>query len=138
MTREVSITIEGIQIGAEDSPILITAFGTYHLHNDRHYIQYEEQAEEGSGCIKNMIKIGTKQVEMTRKGAASSEMSFHLERKTEIIYRTPYGSLFFEAQTSQITVLEEENSLVITLTYSLYSKDEHISDNQTIIRVGKA
>lgn len=135
MTKEVSITIEGTQMGAEEDSVIITASGTYHMHSNKHYIQYEEQAEEGPGIIKNMIKIGPDQVEMTKKGDASSEMNFAINHKTEVIYRTPYGSLFFEARTSQIKVVEEENSIEVTMEYALYSNEDHISDNRTIIRI---
>ncbi len=138
MTKEVSITIEGTQTGAEEVPILITASGTYHMHNNKHYIQYEEQAEDGQGCIKNMIKIGPEQIEMTKKGAASSEMTFDRNNKTEVIYRTPFGSLFFETLTSQIAMIVEENSIEVTMEYALYSNEDHISDHRTIIRIQAA
>jgi uncharacterized beta-barrel protein YwiB (DUF1934 family) len=135
MTKEVVIIIEGTQIGAEESPILMTASGTYHRHHDKHYIQYEEPAEDGQGCIKNMVKIGASQIEMTKKGAASSEMRFDMNNKSEITYQTPYGSLFFESQTSQITIVEEEASIEVAMEYSLYSNNDRISDNRTIIRI---
>ncbi|MDF2908959.1 MAG: hypothetical protein K0R34_4280 [Herbinix sp.] len=135
MTKEVSITMEGIQKGLEDSPVLTTASGSYHIRHDKQYIQFDEQAEEGQGSIKNMIKIACNQVEMTKKGAINSEMLFDLNRKTEIIYRTSYGTLFFEAQTSRITVSEEEDKIEVILEYCLFSNDELISENRTTIRI---
>lgn len=135
MTKEVSIMMEGIQKGLEDEPILTIASGTYHMLHDKHYIQFEEQAEEGQGTVKNRIKITLDQVEMTKKGAVNSEMVFDLNRKTDIIYRTAYGTLFFEAQTSRITLIEEEDKLEIILAYCLFSNDDLISENCTIIRI---
>ncbi len=135
MTKEVSIIIEGTQIGVEEEPILITASGTYHMHNDKHYIQYEELSEDGLGRSKNMIKIGAEKIEMTKRGASSSEMSFDLMHTTPVTYQTPYGSLCFQAQTSQFIVEETNHTLEVTMEYSLYSKEEHISDNRTIIRI---
>jgi uncharacterized beta-barrel protein YwiB (DUF1934 family) len=133
MTKEVSITMEGIQKGLEEEPIITTASGTYHLRQDKHYIQYEEQTEQG--CIRNTVKIALTQVEMTKKGAINSEMEFDLNRRTDVIYRTPYGTLFFEAQTSQITVKEEEDYIEVTLEYNLFSNDDLTSENRTIIRI---
>ena len=52
MTKEVSIMMEGIQKGLEDEPILTIASGTYHVLRDKHYIQFEEQAEEGQGTVR--------------------------------------------------------------------------------------
>ncbi len=135
MTKEVSITMEGIQKGLEDSPVLTTASGIYHIRLDKHYIQYEEQAEEEQGRINNMIKIANNRVEMTKKGAINSEMVFDLNGKTEVVYRTSYGTLYFEAQTSRITVDEEEDKLEVVLEYCLFSNDELISENCTIIRI---
>jgi uncharacterized beta-barrel protein YwiB (DUF1934 family) len=135
MTKEVSITMEGIQKELEDSPVLTTASGIYHIRHDKHYIQFDEQAEEGQGSIKNMIKISRNQVEMTKKGAINSEMVFDLNRKTDIIYRTSYGTLFFEAQTSRIAISEEEDKLEIILEYCLFSNEELISENRTIIHI---
>ncbi len=135
MTKEVSIIIEGTQIGIEEEPILITAAGTYHMHNDKHYIQYEELSEDGLGHSKNLIKIGATKIEMTKKGASNSEMSFDLKHITPVIYQTPYGSLCFQAQTAQFTVEETNHTLKVTMEYSLYSNEEHISDNRTIIRI---
>ena len=135
MTKEVSIVMEGIQKGSEDSPVLTTASGIYHMHHDKHYIQFEEQEEEGQGIIKNMIKIALNKVEMTKKGTVNSEMVFDLDHKTEIIYRTSFGTLYFEAQTSKITINEEAEKLEVLLEYSLFSNDDSISENRTIIRI---
>ncbi len=135
MTKEVSIIIEGVQLGSEEEPIIITASGTYHLHNDKHYIQYEEMSEEGHGSVQNRIKLSMTQVEMIKKSATNSQMSFDLNRRTEIIYQTPYGNLFFEAKTTLLTITETERLIEATLEYSLYSNDEPISDNRTIIRI---
>lgn len=135
MTKEVSITIAGVQLGTDEEPIIMTASGTYHLHNDKHYIQYEERSEEGLGSVKNLIKLSLTRVEMTKQGAAKSQMDFDLNHRTEIIYQTPYGSLYFEARTTRLVITEAESLIEVTLEYSLFSKEEHISDNRTIIRI---
>ncbi len=135
MTKEVFITMEGIQKGLEDEPILTRASGTYHKLRDKHYIQFEEQAEEGQGGVSNRIIIVSNQVEMKKKGAVDSEMVFDLDRKTEVIYRTSYGTLFFEAQTSRVMVKEEEDKIEVILEYSLFSNDDLISENHTRIRI---
>lgn len=135
MTKDVSITMKGTQKGMEEAPVLTTAEGSYHLHQNKHYIQYEEQAEEGQGVIKNMIKISPAQVELTKKGAVNSEMIFNINQKTEIVYRTAFGTLFFDAQTSQINIKEEKDRIEVLLEYRLLSKEELISENTTIIRI---
>ena len=135
MTKEVSITMEGVQLGSEEEPIITTASGTYHLRNGKHYIQYEEKSVEGSKSVKSLIKISMTQVEITKQGAEKSQMNFDLHDMTEIIYQTPYGSLFFEAKTTQLLITEAERLIEVTLEYSLLSNKDTISDNRTIIRI---
>lgn len=135
MTKEVSVTIEGIQLGTEEEPIISTASGTYHLHNDKHYIQYNETVEDGEGMIKSIIKISRTQIEMTKKGAITSQMTFDLCEMTEAIYQTPFGSLFFEVKTSKIQVEELPGRIEVGLEYSLSSNGELMSDNRTLIKI---
>jgi len=135
MTKEVSIIIDGVQIGTEEEPIIMTASGTYHLQNDKHYIQYEEPSEDGQGTIKNRIKITPSQVEMTKKGASDSQMNFDLNHSTEIIYQTPYGNLFFEVKTNLLEVIETEKLIEVKLEYTLYSNGDLIAEHRTIIRI---
>lgn len=135
MTKEILITIEGLQLGAEEDPIIDTACGSYHLHNDRHYIQYEEKPEEGEGIIKNTMKIGLTQVEMTKKGAGSAQMTFDINQTSEAIYQTPYGNLCFEVKTSKLVISETPDKIQAKLEYALYSENSHLSDHEILITI---
>ena len=135
MTKDVTITIEGYQPGTEEDPIIQSCSGTCRLHQDKYYIQYEELMEDGEGMIRNMMKLSLSQIEMTKKGAAASQMSFDINKETAAIYQTPYGSLSFQVKTDGIQLEESENRIEAVLTYALYSGDSHISDHRTIIRI---
>ena len=58
MTRDVLITISGIQLADGDSNEveMITA-GDYFQKNGKHYIIYEEAMEGFEGTIRNVIKV---------------------------------------------------------------------------------
>lgn len=135
MRREITVTIEGWQLDSEDSPVKFAADGIYHLQLGKHYVQYEEISEEAGGITKNMIKISRDRVEITKKGAVSSQMCFDLNQNTEAIYQTPYGNLSFEVKTSGIFYEEKEDHLSIRLNYALYSEASHLSDHRTEIKI---
>jgi uncharacterized beta-barrel protein YwiB (DUF1934 family) len=135
MRREVTLTIEGWQLDSEDSLVRFTTDGIYHLQLGKHYIQYEEVSEEVGGITKNMIKIAQDHVEITKKGAASSQMCFDLKQNTEAIYQTPYGNLSFEVRTSSILYEETEADLWVRMDYALYSENSHLSDHRTEIKI---
>lgn len=134
MIKHVIVTIEGLQPGTDETPIVLTYNGTCHLHNDKYYVQYDEIPEDG-GSIKNMIKFSQTQLEMTKKGSGDSQLSFDLEKDTQAIYRTPYGSLCFDIQTSDIRLNESEEQIEVKLKYSLYTEGASLSDHITAIRI---
>ncbi len=137
MTKEVTVRIEGRQLGEAgvwEEPIITAARGSYHELNDRYYIQYEEQTEDQE-LIRNMLKISLSRVEMMKKGAAVSQMSFDINDDTEAVYQTPYGNLRFEVRTAKLTVEESAGEIKVSLEYALSSEDTHISDNRTLIKI---
>jgi uncharacterized beta-barrel protein YwiB (DUF1934 family) len=133
MTKEVIISIEGLQQGSEEEPVVMTASGTYHLLKGRHYIQYDEKSEEGEGVTKSTIKISLTKIELSKKGANSSQMDFDINDETIAIYHTPYGSLAFDVKTSEIVLDEAQDRLRVKLEYSLSSNDSHVSNNRIMI-----
>ncbi len=135
MTKEVSITIEGLQLGSEEEPVITTVSGTYHLHTDRHYIQYDEALEEGGDITKNTIKIALSKIELTKKGTNFSEMIFDLNHTTEAIYHTAFGSLSFDVKTTNIVVEEVPDKIQVKLSYTLSSNDSLVSGNQITISI---
>lgn len=128
MTKKVSIKIEGLQLGSEEEPVVTQVMGTYHLHNDRHYIQYEETTDSEE-MMKNTIKIGLTKVELTKKGKDFSQMIFDLKEMTEAVYHTIYGNLCFEVETTEISVEETQDSIEAELRYSLFTNGAPMSEN---------
>jgi uncharacterized beta-barrel protein YwiB (DUF1934 family) len=129
MTKEVSIIIEGRQLGDEEEAVTTMTAGIYHLHESRHYIQYEETLSEGEEVTKNTIKIAPKRIELTKTGINSSQMIFDLNESTEAVYQTPYGNLILEIMTTRIVLSEVPDKLQILLEYTLSTNDSHLSDN---------
>jgi len=135
MKKEVSIVIEGAQLGSEEEPVVMTASGTYHLHKDRHYILYDEKSEEGEGIIKSTVKIALTKIELSKKGANCSQMVFDINEETIAIFQTPFGNLSFDVKTSEIILEESPDKLQVKLEYSLSSNDSIVSNNRIIILI---
>ena len=87
MTRDVLISISGIQIAEGDNNTveLITS-GDYFLKNGNHYILYDEIQEGFEGVIKNTIKISPSGLDIIKRGSSSVHMTFEKSKKN-ILYR---------------------------------------------------
>lgn len=135
MTKDVIVTIDGRQLGEEDGVISTTASGIYHQRGNKHFVYYDEKAEDGEGITKNTIKITPNQIEIIKKGINSSHMIFHVKETTDTCYQTPYGSLLLTIQTLELQVEDSLDEIRVKLQYTLSAKDAHLSDNSIMIRV---
>lgn len=144
MNENVNILIEGIVRGEDESRITTKATGQYCMLDDVHIIRYTESAvkrDEKSealdkdsinteeDCV-NTIKISTGLVEMIKIGDNSTHMVFDINKPTQSVYDTPYGSLYFNILTTRIDIEEKGNTVTLNMEYSLSHEDSHISDNQ--------
>ncbi|TAH70894.1 MAG: DUF1934 domain-containing protein [Anaerolineaceae bacterium] len=151
MNRKVSIFIEGIVRGEDESRIITKAIGQYRRLDDMHILRYMESdvkkdkksndtdnnsITRDEDCV-NTIKISQGLVEMIKNGENSTHMFFDLSRATQSVYDTPYGSLYFQIQTAKIDLEEKVNELNLLMEYSLSHENSHISDNQIRIVVNE-
>lgn len=152
MNKNINIFIEGIVSGEEESRITTKASGYYRLLDNVHLIKYRESAvikdeisdPTGGDTLGadrdglNTIKISSKMVEMIKSGENSTHMIFDLDRYTQSVYDTPYGSLHFKIQTTKIEVEERDMQITLHMEYSLFHEDSHISDNRIYINIKEA
>lgn len=135
MTREVIISINGMQPGQAEDTIQVKAEGTYHKRNGKHFIHYKEVSEDNGDVILNTIKITAQKVEIIKKGSISTQMSFDIKNNAKALYQTPFGKLDFNINTTYMKVKEGEAEIFVELHYSLSSQDSPISDNAITIRI---
>lgn len=136
MRKEVLITIEGIQSGDTKQTVASRAEGTYQYQNGKHFIRYEEEAEEGAGRIKNTLKLSAEQMVIKKEGpGVSTQMVFDPAEVTYAVYQTQYGSLNFQISESVILITEEEEEIRVILRYTLSDQGGMLSENQVKIRV---
>lgn len=134
MKEKVSIFIEGLIQGEEESSITTKAIGSYRLVDGRHVIRYKETDDENGGSD-NIIEISPGLIEMIKKGEQSTHMVFDLSGTTHSVYDTPYGSLMFQVNTTKINIDENKDEIKVDMEYNLSHNNSHISDNHIKISV---
>lgn len=130
MTKDVLVKISGLQFAGEednDSIEVITA-GTYYKKNNKHYVLYDEVMEGSTEITKNVIKIGTDSMEVTRKGPASVHMVFEKDKKNVSYYRTPFGNLLIGIDAKSIHVDESDLDINVKVNYGLEINYEHVAE----------
>ena len=130
MTKEVLVTIRGLQNGPETDgePIEMTTTGEYYYKNEKHYILYEEVMEGETKTTKNRIKIGPGMMELKKNGVVNVHMLFEENKKNITHYYTPYGSLNMGIDTKQVEIFEEEDTLQVSVLYGLEMNAEFVAD----------
>lgn len=128
MTREVLITISGVQLMDGDSSKveLITA-GDYFQKNGSHYILYDEIPEGIDGVVKNTIKIRPQTMDIIKRGAMDVHMTFEKDKKDLSCYATPMGEMMIGVNTNDIVIEETEDALKVKVDYSLDINYEPVS-----------
>lgn len=131
MTREVLIRISGLQFmddenEADDVEMITT--GDYFQKNGKHYIIYDEVMDGFEGNIRNTVKISTDVMDIRKQGVANAHMVFEQDKKKTTRYATPMGDMMVEVSTNRIHVDEQEDSLKVSVEYSLGINYQHVSD----------
>lgn len=135
MTKDVLVTISGMQFDIEDEAIELVTDGTYYLKNGKHYILFEEQPESSEPVTKNIVKFNGEQFEMTKKGGNNSYLLFNKNQKTSTIYQTPAGPMQINVSTHDFCLTETEDEMVVTIKYALDINYNFISECEVNFKV---
>ena len=136
MTKEVLISIAGLQFDLEDNESLeVITPGEYYYRGDKHYILYEEVLEEEHQITKNTIKISENQIDILRKGAMGVHMTFEEGKSNITYYNTPFGQLLIGINTYKIQKNFSEDKMEIIINYGLDINYAHVSDCEIKIAI---
>ena len=137
MTKDVLIAIKGMQFeGAEDpEEIEVIQRGQYFEKNGSHYLMYEEPVEGSTEIIKNRIKFKENEVQVAKKGAVNTTLTFTQNEKNMTNYSTPFGNLVVGIDTQKIALQLEENKMDICVDYALDINYEFLADCKISIAV---
>lgn len=136
MTKEVLISISGIQMsGEEEDDIEMVTIGDYYRKNGKHYIIYDEIPEGETEVIKNTIKVGPDVMDIIKKGSVSTHMTFKKNERNSTCYATTMGDLMIGICTNQVQVEENDDLLRVAVEYSLDINYEHVSECNIMLSV---
>lgn len=130
MTKEVLLTIKGLQRYAAQEPVetVTESEAEYFFKGQSHYVVFEEETEGFTEKTKSMLKIRENCVELTRKGLVESHMTFEPDKLYMTAYRTPFGVIMLGIKTKKLSIKHTISEIVIEAEYALESNDEHMAD----------
>ena len=137
MTKDVLIAIKGMQFeGAEDpEEIEVIQRGTYYERNGSHNLLYDEPVEGTSEIIRNRIKFRENEVQVAKKGAVNTTLTFTKNEKNMTNYATPFGNLVVGIDTQRIALEMSEQKMGIKVDYALDINYEFLADCKISIEV---
>lgn len=137
MTKNVLIAIKGMQFEGETDPeeIEVIQRGQYYERNGSHYLLYDEPVEGTSDIIKNRIKFKENEVQVAKKGAVNTTLTFTKNEKNMTNYATPFGNLVIGIDTQRIALDMSEKRMDIKVDYALDINYEFLADCKISIEV---
>ncbi len=142
MKDKVLVTINGIQHDIDNNDGIRTIQpGKYKLVSNKHVVKYDEYIEDNDSnapiAITNFLKIdsSSNMVTLTKKGASSSNMVFQEGYHHDSLYQTPFGAMQMSLYTTGLTIEENDESINISIKYSLAMNKSHVSDCSITINI---
>lgn len=135
MTKDVLITVSGMQFDIEDEPIELVTAGTYYLKNGKHYVLYEEQPEDSGPVTKNLVKFFNGHFEMTKKGGNNSFLLFDVNQKNSNVYNTVAGAIQIDVATHELSIIEKEEEIQVNIKYTLDINYNFVSECEVHFKV---
>ena len=137
MTKEVMLTIKGVQKYPDEAPLetVTEVEAEYFLRGQSCYVMFEEIQEGFTESVKGMLKIKDGSVELTKKGLIQSHMMFTPDTLCMTEYRTPFGMMLLGVRTKALRILEGDNLIRIEITYLLESEEQVMADSSIQITI---
>ena len=141
MTTEVLIHIKTQQILKDraadetDDVIELMVSGEYSFRNGTHYLLYEETMEGFTEPTKNLVKVRSNYMEVRKKGTVNVTMTFETGKKHTALYKTPFGILEMEFDTSKVRVDGVGKCMEICAEYVLGMNNSPISECKMQMRI---
>ena len=134
MTKDVLVTVKGIQTAGEPPVELVTP-GEYYSKDGIHYLFYNESGDDAKSTTRNRIRFGDGQVDVRKEGAVSVNLLFVKDKRTVSNYSTPIGTLATAVTTTQLSMQESENDITLFVRYSLCIGGNDMEDCEVNIQI---
>ncbi len=135
MTKDVVVTVTGLDIDAVDAePLEIVTTGKY-LNKKDHGIVRFDVVMEGMGLTHNTVRFNREHAELVRSGAVAMYMYFYPGRKTDSDYKTPFGDMLISLNTTGYELKEAEDSIGIDIRYELSLNHEFLANCGIAVKI---
>lgn len=136
MTRNVWIKVGGYHSvdGEAQEPVITECRGVYNTQSGKHYIRFEEIDEHGQRT-RTMMKFKEDLLEVTKKGAIQSSMTFETGKMNTTRYETPVGAIEVGAETSNVHVDEQTHRITVSADYALHAGGQCVQNSRVEIVV---
>lgn len=135
MTKDVVVTVKGVQFVEEADEIVTICEGEYFEMKDSAYVVYEELPEGHDKPILNRIKIQQNEVMVTKKGPYQVQMPFKGGAMTRTQYITPFGGIMLEFDTKEVKVSDSDDKIDILIRYGLTANEQFVADCEININI---
>lgn len=121
------LTIHSTQVVmGEEQSSLSNEEAFYTKKGDKYYVLYHERDENGHAENKVQLIIAKDGVTVTRSGAVSARLVYHINEKTETNYRLVYGILNVEVFTRKIEFSENPDGFYLEMDYDISIGEEKL------------
>lgn len=135
MTKDVFVSITGMQTSEPSEPVEIINAGNYYKKNDMHYVLYDERIEGFDQVTKNRIKFKPGYLCVSKKGVMNTNMEYDVQKKTLNCYATPFGEIMMGIHTTSVEIEETEEYIIVVADYTLDANDSYLSKCHVKIKI---
>ena len=138
MTKDVIVTVSGLDIDSQDADsIEVVTTGKYLKKGDHSIVRFEEVVES-VGITRNTVKFGDDHAEVSRSGAMEMYLYFYPGKKTSSDYKTPYGNMLVGINTTKYKLTKGEDTINIGIGYELSVNHEFLANCSININIRSA
>ena len=85
--------------------------------------------------MKNRFKLAPDRLEISKKGATNTTMTFQRGEKSSSWYGTPVGDVQLGIEVTEMELTEGEDEIEMNVAYALEMNSEHVSDARIRLRI---
>ena len=85
--------------------------------------------------VKNRFKLSEDRLEISKKGAMNTTMTFQRGEKSSSWYGTPVGDVQLGIEVTDMQLMEGEDEIEMNVAYALEMNSEHVSDSRIRLRI---
>lgn len=128
--KKIAIKVDSTQDdGEEKTRVKTDTTGKLYIKQGTYYLKYEERIAKEK--VKTTLKVKENSLKLIRRGEIETVQEFIPNKRTSFNYQTPYGTLKFSIEVSNLVLDIGSKRGEVQLEYSLFDEQEQfVSKNQ--------